>query len=87
MDEDDVDSLPGPTAKFDMFWLALSQGRQEDVGEHLARAGYTSVLDAMRDLQEDVAAVAKDLRERHEIEPALDMEALAAEIGSYLSPN
>lgn len=87
MDKEDADSIPGPTATLDMFWLALSQGRQEDVGEYLARAGYTNVFDAMRDLQEDVAAVALDLRERHEIEPALQMEALAAEIASYLSPH
>lgn len=87
MEEEDIDSLPGPTARISMFWMALSQGRQEDVGKYLARAGYTSVFDAMRDLQEDVEAAAMDLRARQEIEPAVQMEALAAEIASYLSPH
>lgn len=85
MDKEGADSIPVLTANLDMFWVALSQGRQEDVGKYLARAGYSNVFDAMRDLHEDVAAVAKDLRERLEIEPALQMEALAAEIANYLN--
>lgn len=81
------EEIPGPTAKFDVFWLAIAAGSQDDVGEHLARAGYSSVIDAIRDLHEDVLGTAQDLRERNEIEPAVEMERLAAEMASYLNPN
>lgn len=83
----DDPSIPGATAKLDMFWLALAQGRQEDVGKYLSRAGYDNLFDAIRDLHEDVLWSAQDLRERLEIEPALEMEKLAAEIAGFLTPN
>ena len=83
----DDDLIPGATAKLDMFWLALAQGREEDVGKYLARAGYDNVADAIRDLHEDVLWSAQDLRERLEIEPALEMEKLATEIAGFLNPN
>lgn len=86
MEQGHADRIPGATAKLDMFWLALAQGRQEDVENYLARAGYTNVLDAMNDLHEDVLASAQDLRDRQEIEQALEMEKLAEEIASYLRP-
>jgi len=60
------------------------QGRRR--GKYLARAGYDNVLDAMRDLLEDVLDCAQDLRQRREIEPAVEMEKLAEEIASYMSP-
>lgn len=81
------DKHPSVTAKLDMFWLALAAGKDEDVGKYLARAGYDNVLDAMRDLLEDVLDCAQDLRQRREIEPAVEMEKLAEEIASYMSPH
>lgn len=84
---DDDNLVPDATAKLDMFWLALVQGREEDVGKHLSRAGYDNVFDAMRDLHEDVLWSAQDLRDRLEIEPAYEMERLAAEIAGFLNPN
>lgn len=74
------------TAKLDMFWLTIAAGKDEDVGQHLARAGYDNVFDAMRDLLDDVLCCAQDLRQRNEIEPAVEMERLAEEIASYMSP-
>ncbi len=86
MSNSDADRIPGATASLDMFWLALAQGREEEVGKYLARAGYSNVLDAMNDLHDDVMASARDLRDRQDIEQALEMERLAEEIASYLRP-
>ncbi|MBA4087387.1 MAG: hypothetical protein C0491_06255 [Novosphingobium sp.] len=87
MQQKQSDPFGTVTAKLDMFWLTLAAGHDEEVGERLARAGYSNVFDAMRDLLDDVLITAQDLRERGEVEAAVQMEKLADEIASYLSPH
>lgn len=82
MDEDPLRHTV--TAKLDMFWLALATGRDEDVGYYLSQAGYSNVIDAIRDLHADVLECALDLRDRHEIEPAVELEKLASQMQRYL---
>lgn len=84
MPQEDPHDLRSVTAKLDTFWMALAEGKDEDVGKYLAQFGFTDVFDGLNDLLEAVGGCAQDLRERHEIETAVEMEKLAEEIASYL---
>jgi|GEM_PF-4779434 len=81
------EEIPSGSPQLYLFWLAMAQGREEDVSRYLKQAGYSNVSDAFRDLKEDVQWSAQELRKCNDIDSAVEMERLAAEIASYLNPN
>lgn len=79
------DSIPSTiTAQLDQLWLPLANGWTEDVEIFLQKAGYNSAVTALRDLRADVLECAEDLRDRREIEAAIVLEKLAADMREML---
>lgn len=72
------------TVQLDEFWLPLSNGWIEDVDHYLKKAGYNNAAPALRDLRADVIECAKELRIAHEIEAAILLEKLAADMRELL---
>lgn len=79
------EAIPGKIAsQLDEFWLALANAKIEDVITYLQRAGYQSTTAALRDLRADILECAGDLRDRHEIEAAVQLEKLAEDVDYFL---
>lgn len=84
MEDREFNEIRGVTAKLDLFWLALAAGEDADVGERLAAAGFNTVVEALQALHDDILLSAQDLRDRREIEQAVEMERFADQIAAHL---